>query len=263
MRIPSYAPNLLMRREIVFGRLEQLGLGHALQYVLKNNPSAHLPYHSTTHCLTVADGCMTLADMEGVEGKDKKILALAGLFHDFNHSGGQLADVQNIERAIVGLNEFAEETREEWDELDHKQSMKDIEPLTADHYDRKALATQKYISISDAYEAGELIQVTEWTGVFPHDPVGIQQEILRDADLLQLFEPNCARVALIGLRTEIAKGGPLMDLQEFLIKQVEFIRGVHFYTASANRITKYARQELIMMYEQILADVQAGKEVDL
>lgn len=68
------------------------------------------PYHNKEHILFVFSFSMFLFDLYKKElkltNKDKHILGVAALFHDYNHSGGKLKDDENIELAIEGLKKF-------------------------------------------------------------------------------------------------------------------------------------------------------------
>ena len=79
--------------------IESLGLENAVQYVIDNNKSDDLPYHDNFHSKRVLCYAITGANYYGLSIKDKKILGMASLFHDFNHTGSGKDDSINIEIA--------------------------------------------------------------------------------------------------------------------------------------------------------------------
>ncbi len=68
------------------------------------------PYHNLRHCETVAKVAIFYGMKSGLERNDLVTLGLAGLFHDFNHSGEPLEilpDRENIQRALQGFQQYS------------------------------------------------------------------------------------------------------------------------------------------------------------
>lgn len=81
-----------------------------LSYVRSVNPSRSLPYHGYQHLLTVAIACFKSGEYYfGNNVKQIRPLFLAGLYHDWDHSGNKYADSINVARAIVGMTKAMEE----------------------------------------------------------------------------------------------------------------------------------------------------------
>ncbi|WP_413770508.1 hypothetical protein, partial [Vibrio vulnificus] len=68
----------------------KVGLSEVYDWFLGNNPSAGLPYHNERHTNFMMNKVYEAGWITGCSIKDLKILVLAAMFHDFNHSGGEL-----------------------------------------------------------------------------------------------------------------------------------------------------------------------------
>ena len=99
--------------------IEKYNLWEEFFYVLNNNKSNSLPYHSLRHTLHVLTACELIFWREICYPSSHflkmsytkkccecRILLTAALFHDFNHSGGKDEDAINIQRAVDGFCEF-------------------------------------------------------------------------------------------------------------------------------------------------------------
>ena len=93
-------------------------------YISKHNKTENA-YHNNKHMIDVFNNSMTLFDEYQEEYEltenDKLNLGLAALFHDFNHSGGKLKDIENIELALTALKEYLDSTNkpELYDDIKH------------------------------------------------------------------------------------------------------------------------------------------------
>lgn len=143
--------------------LEELDLSpQHLEYVKKVNPSSGLPYHGYQHLLTVATACYESGMFYSSGSKDDaRILFLAGLYHDWNHSGGTYSDSVNIAQAIVGMT----------------QSVKTLET-----FDNATIS-----------QIASLIAATEYPSV--REPKTTLEKIILDADKLQWVEKDFDRWA--------------------------------------------------------------------
>jgi len=83
-------------------------------YISEKNNITENAYHNNKHMIDVFNNSMTLFDEYKEEYEltedDKLNLGLAALFHDFNHSGGKLKDIENIELALTALKEYLDST---------------------------------------------------------------------------------------------------------------------------------------------------------
>lgn len=76
--------------------ITDLRLEKFLDYVIDNNESYNNPYHNNYHlqqvCLFALRGC----DYYKMDNQNKRLVAVAALFHDFNHTGSGKDDDKNI-----------------------------------------------------------------------------------------------------------------------------------------------------------------------
>lgn len=175
--------------------LSELGLTHIASYVTANNPSSHLPYHNLYHAQTVALTCWRAAQFAGLSKTDTQALILSALFHDFGHSGGVLADADNICIAIDALRTAP----------------------TALGLDPALVAT-----------AIDIISATQYPYVL--EPKTEMQRIIRDADLCQILHEGWEAM-LDGLRREMnVTATQPVDPGAFSVKAFRFWRDATFHS---------------------------------
>lgn len=172
-------------------------LQEAFAHIVRNNTSNHLPYHNLNHLLTVLKFSDYIAREEGVYYDKRLPLHLAALFHDVNHSGGELPDSENIKRA-----------KDEW----------------------HVFCNMHAINEEIRKEVDSIIEVTEFPYVKPHSSLSQLQIIIRDADMMQAFEYNWIHHTTLGLAKESK-----MSIEEFIPKQRNFLESIKFFTPSANK----------------------------
>lgn len=137
--------------------------------VISNNPARNLPYHNSQHCLTVAIRAYQGAIHHHLSLKKQKLLFLAGLYHDWDHTGEKVDDCINIERSLKYV---------------------------------KHILNQKDTTLS-VKEIQDIIRLIDATG-FPHRKANLLDEkIIQDADFLQYIEPDSKRF-IQGLGTEFS-----------------------------------------------------------
>lgn len=71
--------------------------------ILSTNPSKNLPYHNNNHLIDVAYDANLIGSLHGLTATLRRTLFVAGLFHDFNHTGIAKPDQNNINLAIASL----------------------------------------------------------------------------------------------------------------------------------------------------------------
>jgi hypothetical protein len=101
--------------------------------------------------------------------KADRPLVAAAMFHDFNHSGGRFSDDVNIYVAVQGLIE----------------------------------QNKGVLSSTELEETVDILKITKYP--FSSDPKTLAQKIIRDADLMQVYEPSLRQVVkqYRGLKREI------------------------------------------------------------
>ncbi len=175
-------------------------LKSAFKYVILNNKSNAAPYHNLNHLLTVTKGIYDAMQYEGM-GKDKKLkeMLILGLFHDFNHSAGKKTDDKNISDAKKALIEFLKE-----------------EKIDAD---------------IDFME--KVLDATQYPYVIETKDLDIYQKIIRDADIIQVFQYNWIHQSVFGLSQELN-----MDFIPFIQGQKKFLAAVEFNTSWGKEMKK-------------------------
>ena len=181
--------------ESIFNNLNIL----PLMNVFKTNPSGDIGYHNNYHTMTMIINTYNACQLEMLDDKSQKILVISSLYHDFNHSGGESTDDQNIIRALNAV--------------ENSPYLDFFIELLADIKDTVAVTQYPYLC----------------------QPHNIYQKIIRDCDLLQSLEPNWLEQLFIGLLSEINVSQKMKNLSpftslEFADMQIKFINSLHFYS---------------------------------
>lgn len=176
--------------------MKELGAYSAYSYVRETNPSNDLPYHNWTHLCHVVVNSSRGAEHYALPTTTKTDLAVAAIFHDYDHSGGHSDDAENVGRAIDGFLE--------WNSF------------------------QRY-PVWNADEVEHLIRSTQ------HPPVveftSIEQKILHDSDLMENGLDTWHDMIMNGVRFELEiKYGRSISYNEMLRMQIEFHDGVTWRT---------------------------------
>lgn len=180
-----------------------MGLEYFYDYFMENSfkyqPQDKKAYHSFAHSIQVALNCYEGALYGHLSTREKKMLLVAGLFHDANHTQGEQTDPSNIHFALSSLrvaNDYCpEHLKFKPDEL---QQM--VEAIRLTEYPYK---------------------VKETKNVFG--------KIIRDADAMTLYteDPDLLTDLFIGLVNEMNAPrrwyGESVTMAEFIRKQSEFV----------------------------------------
>lgn len=186
---------------------KDLKLEKEFEYFNNYNKAAGLYYHNRYHSCWMMGKVADMADSHGLSLKSKTALVLAAMFHDFNHSGGIVSDEINVDTAV------------------------------------KALGIAAYDCFTDKEIVGmaiPLIDVTEFP--FIHQPVSIEQKIIRDADILQGCTEHFQKTIYIDLYMELLVKNPGMTLIEFRLGQQKFLEGAEMFTEEG----ELAKQEFLV-----------------
>lgn len=166
-------------------------LRKGFSWIIKNSTSNNLPYHNFNHLLVVVRYVYQACQYYNLPEKDEKELLMAALFHDVNHSGGSETDDVNVQRA------------------------KFVVSHVIDNYD---------IDI-DKDEVCGIIDVTQYPYVVQVEGMNLKQLIIRDADLMQVFEYNWIQQNMMGLSQEMN-----IPLGKMISGQKDFLNGAQFNT---------------------------------
>lgn len=191
-------------------------LRKAFKFVIKNNKSNSAPYHNLNHLMTVTLSVYRLMVYEELERDSMmKEMLLAAMFHDFNHSAGKLTDDLNVVESKKAIREFIEQ-----------------EGLKVD--------IQFIDSILDATQYPYIVEESE---------LNIYQKIIRDADLMQLFESNWIHQCMYGLAQEMNK-----DFEEFIQIQKKFLSNSKFNTDMGKQLHS-------MYWERLVAETELIEKI--
>lgn len=146
--------------------VEEAGLSTDIVSFVDSNPSADLPYHNNTHNFIVGINAYMFGKQLGFSERDLQHVLVAGLFHDYAHTGGTEPDWVNVEKAAAYVISLRGELES------HGLSIRHLSDLI-------------------------------WGTCNPDEGIyTIQQQVLRDADLMGWVDQN-PDVLMEGLSAEI------------------------------------------------------------
>jgi hypothetical protein len=170
-------------------------LSKALKWIIFTNESNNAPYHNLNHLLTVTRHCWNAVEYDN-DGYDlREELLMAALFHDYNHSMGKFKDDVNVSVAKKQLAIF----------------------IINNHIDLKL---DKMLEIIDA---------TQYPYIIPTEDLNKYQQIIRDADLCQIYEYDWLKQNIFGLSQEMGIG------------VIDLIMGQKVFLESIKPITPYGK----------------------
>lgn len=215
-----------MNENEMLNYIEKYNLQKCLKVVLKQSislESAVNPYHNNLHALCVFYNAMKIIDdinekQTVISWEQARVLGIACLFHDCGHDGGKfnLCDEDNVKTAIKKAQEYLNE-----------------------YDDSKSFDAVKI-----------LIEATE----FPYklEPFNILEEIIRDADLMMIFEPNLIYQMVCGIWKEYIQKGNFCELDEVIEWCIGFYSDVNYYTNYAKRMKKTKLSYSIEKLEKLI-----------
>ncbi len=168
-------------------------LTHYFRVVSSKAQNLQRPYHNIRHMLHVTVACYRACEYykyKRMERRGMRNLLIAGLFHDFNHSGMYGADDLNLERAVRGLKECI---------------LPDDEPFCD--------------------EIVGIMRPTEYPYKLPTKDISFLAQILRDADVCQALSDVWIQQVVYGLGAELGKSP-----EEMLKAQLVFLGNLEFHT---------------------------------
>lgn len=169
-------------------------LQDGLKFVMNHNKSNLAPYHNLNHMLNVVKHCYNALEfMNRLEDDDAEHLLVAAMFHDFNHSMGRRDDAYNITQAKKGLENFV---------YFNTMSILDLEIMF------------------------EIIDATQYPYVLKDYELNVYQSIIRDADLMEITEPDWISHIILGLCKEMH-----YPLTELMVGEKKFLREITMITS--------------------------------
>ncbi len=205
---------------LVMKEIENMGLIPYFQFYMANNQSLIIPYHNCNHMLQLLYHIIKAYryDPKKLSTYDYVKLLLAGMYHDFNHSGGVLDDADNIVLAKKGLFNAIEKTS----------------PL---------------VSLDDIKDIYHIIDATQYPYIIDDKDLSYSQSIIRDADLLVRLSYDYFTQTLCGLKSELKIDDYIQLLngdKSFLSKSFSSMR-----TQYGEDIVKTHHSSLVDYMEQI------------
>ena len=181
--------------------LKYKSLQDGLRFVMTRNKSNLAPYHSLNHMLTVLKHCYRAMDyMDMLDDNHCETLLVAALFHDYDHSMGRRDDAYNVVQAKKGLEFFVKNST--WKDFD-------LDLLN---------------SILDA---------TQFPYIIKGDDLNPYQAIIRDADLMQIVEPDWVSHVILGLVEEMH-----YPLKELMVGERNFLKNMEFHSEYGKMMQK-------------------------
>lgn len=217
-RLALAMENLSREKIIVEARIlaDHLGVNEVLDYVMQNNPSKDLPYHNNIHQLLMAVTAVRLytvtprvsLGLDNFDFEEATALFVAGLFHDYNHTGGKDEDYINIHYALEAFCVFMTQFRS---------------PTRININEQMVMA---------------LIRSTEWP--WKKEEFHYLQGILRDADILVQLELVGTFMPIDGLPRELEhRLGKLVTPVEMANGQEQFMTSVELNTDAGKRMWEH------------------------
>lgn len=211
--------------------LKSKGLWEMWQHIVTTNKGVNNTYHNTLHMYYAAQlGLQILRatpEYQKLDSEDKHnaeiIVVVSLLWHDYNHSGGSLPDHENV---AIAIHEYGH-----WRQY-QRYSGKTFNPVV--DYEQCEMMIRA---------VGDTIKVTEFP--FIHEPLTLEQKVVRDADLLYTFCDETGDV-VYGLYKELIPKLPKhMTFVGFLDGQVKFHDEVVLFTEPGKELHKQMKMAVI------------------
>lgn len=180
-------------------------LGDALSFIIENGSSIYSPYHNLNHNLAITIFSYYMGKSEKLNSDEMKELLIASIFHDYNHTAGESKDDTNIENAKKGLKKFI---------------------------------TESNIKV-DLEKVNKIIDATEFPYKIDEKNLNIQQKIIRDADMAQVFESSRLQNNFLGLAKEMK-----VSYKKQLENQKNFYKNLKFSTKLGKELYKKFFKEI-------------------
>lgn len=175
----------------VLNSFKEFNISDYLKIFMVNNHSNALPYHNFYHSIVVTDAiieyvtyCLKYDNKPNVE--QYRLLLIAALFHDFNHSGGVHDDEWNI-----------------------NQAKSDISLIMLEQGENEG----------DVMTVCSLIDATRYPYTIENEDLTPFQAALRSADLLMIDQDNYFQTIIMGLSNE---ANLQSELPNVILRSFEF-----------------------------------------
>ena len=233
-----------------------------LDYFKENNCSLNKEYHNGLHAYDMVERCFVAARFYNLGVDVTKILLLAALFHDFDHSCGMYTDdSRNISKAVVGFNNAYATIFDQFKLYSLTESSKTfiVDIIKATEF--------PYKSKDEWNDSKAIDAVEQFIGVMQlrdrHWPIMLTmlKAIICDADAMTILDTDKAKVKkqLKGLVIE-GKRIAHKSADEILETAKDFYDNYKFRTSWARNyvkagLWKHASEEALTMLEEICEEM--------
>lgn len=195
-----------MKTSLYLKLVQKYNLEYYFELLLTKNSAITNPYHNIFHTITVFVNSYHMAKSENCSEEQIRTILIAALFHDFNHSGGKKSDQDNIKEAISFFEKHSKESD----------------------------------SVND--NVIEIIKSTEYPYTINEKDLNLEQKIVRDADLTQMYTDNFLQQVIYGLLVQ-EQG---LELNKAIETQIKFMNYVHPLTKYGNQLyTKFMDKRML------------------
>jgi len=180
-------------------------LASAFKYIVLNNKSNNAPYHHFHHMMTVTKWVYLGSGQYPAKmtSEISTSLVISAMFHDMNHSMGELPDSENVKNAITAFNKW------------YTSFVKPPE-----------FVNPKMVE--------ENIKATEYPYVVNTVNMTLSQKIIRDADLMVALEPDWFQNIMLGLTKEFKSDNVSKTIQG----NIEFHKNIKMCTSWGENLYK-------------------------
>ena len=208
----------------------------AFKYVLDHNSANFAPYHNTWHMMCVlkyTDYLITeeekIQEFDTDSNLHRTSMLIAALFHDMCHTKGEYDDSINILKAKTWFKGFIRGIQND------REMMNGF-----------ALVEPDLDYITEI--VCDLLTATQFPYILKDEELSHSQKIIRDADLMQAYEPNMFHHLIMGLSKESGKSY-LESLSGNIIFHMKY---ANFYTKSGIKFRDEFRPLLIQEFESYI-----------
>ncbi len=174
-------------------------------------------YHNMDHTLAVVSACTRLAELEGINEENQRLLLLAAYFHDTG-----LTTISSTDRDTYNAGRAV-----------HEQKAVQIARDTLSTFGLKA---------EEIETVSRLILATKWG----HIPIDLLEQIIADADMSSVGQPpNSFLQSNKALLEELRSFGLKIQDEEWYENQSEWIKTCVYHTPSAR--TLFDKNRLLNM----------------
>lgn len=183
-----------MKTSLYLKLVQKYNLEYYFELLMTKNSAITNPYHNVFHTITVFVNSYHIAKSENCSEEQIRNILIAAIFHDYNHSGGKKSDSENIEEAISFFKNHSKESK----------------------------------SFNDSII--EIIKATEYPYTIKEESLTLEQKIIRDADLTQMYTDNFLQQVIYGLLVQ-EQG---LSFEKAIEAQMKFMNSVYPLTKYGN-----------------------------